>query len=716
MKKAISKLVASWETKQAERAKKIGGFGLLAVSLAACNSSSDDTATTTPATPTTPTTPAAPTVNNITVAAATTNVFGTADNDVVTATGTTLTAAHIIADSSTSDADVMNVTTTGDFGNAATVVGIETVNFILESVTALGTTADAIFEAAATNMAAGTFTMDVNKVGSPITSGTMTGLATGSTVTFSDDFSTAATVTGDDNAALTVTASADTITANSGGTLTAATMTGTDSAAAADTTFVTDSDAAATLTTTASDMTINATAATTVVATSAGDIDANTNDLTAATSVTLTSAHEMDVGLAAAASATLSAGGTTNSTIDDAATGTLKTVNLSGNGSAHNFDLTDSEGITTINLTGSQNVTAIVSAADIDALTSNKITVTDNTADAASANITTTLQLGTAAGDVDATAAAVDAITLAIDNNAKTLTVASGATVVIATDQTSTTIDGPDAGAASNSVTITMNDGNTAANDTPDIGTGLTITDFKTATIDASVESTTVAGATLNDTTFGGITASADNTNLTIKGGSNTMTLSGAHSTGTGAFIIESDATVALGASDITAGSFTHTGSGAVTWTDANSTEVTTISTGSGNDAITLADVSAGMTINTGAGDDTITLGQVTAASKSYVINGGDGADTLLLSVTADTNNGTAFTLSGIETISIANGVTAVTVGSAMLNAAGLILTHATPGDAVTITVEMGTANSVDMSSLTFDTLNLGNDVNDSLQ
>ena len=95
--------------------------------------------------------------------------------------------------------------------------------------------------------------------------------------------------------------------------------------------------------------------------------------------------------------------------------------------------------------------------------------MTDNTADAASANITTTLQLGTA-GDVDATAAAVDAITLAIDNNAKTLTVASGATVVIATDQTSTTIDGPDAGAASNSVTITMNDGNTAANDTPDIG------------------------------------------------------------------------------------------------------------------------------------------------------------------------------------------------------------------------------------------------------
>ena len=39
---AVAKLVASWEKKQAIRAKKVGGLGLLAVSLAACNSSSDD--------------------------------------------------------------------------------------------------------------------------------------------------------------------------------------------------------------------------------------------------------------------------------------------------------------------------------------------------------------------------------------------------------------------------------------------------------------------------------------------------------------------------------------------------------------------------------------------------------------------------------------------------------------------------------------------------
>ena len=40
-KAALSKLIASWESKQANKAKKLGGFGLLAVSLAACNSSND---------------------------------------------------------------------------------------------------------------------------------------------------------------------------------------------------------------------------------------------------------------------------------------------------------------------------------------------------------------------------------------------------------------------------------------------------------------------------------------------------------------------------------------------------------------------------------------------------------------------------------------------------------------------------------------------------
>jgi hypothetical protein len=132
LKSAISKLVATWEKKQATRLKKIGGFGLLAVSLAACNSSSDDTtATTTTTTPTTDTTtPAAPTVNNITLAAATTSVFGTAGtNDVITGTGTTLTNNHLIVDSDTTDSDSLTVAITDNFNNTPTVVGIEDVAF-----------------------------------------------------------------------------------------------------------------------------------------------------------------------------------------------------------------------------------------------------------------------------------------------------------------------------------------------------------------------------------------------------------------------------------------------------------------------------------------------------------------------------------------------------------------------------------------------------------
>ena len=61
-KNALAKLLKAWESKQAKKAKTVGGFGLLAVSLAACNTSSDDgttsTSTTTTTTTTTTATPA----------------------------------------------------------------------------------------------------------------------------------------------------------------------------------------------------------------------------------------------------------------------------------------------------------------------------------------------------------------------------------------------------------------------------------------------------------------------------------------------------------------------------------------------------------------------------------------------------------------------------------------------------------------------------------
>ena len=41
-KASLSKILKAWESKQASKAKKAGGFGLLAVSLAACNTDSGD--------------------------------------------------------------------------------------------------------------------------------------------------------------------------------------------------------------------------------------------------------------------------------------------------------------------------------------------------------------------------------------------------------------------------------------------------------------------------------------------------------------------------------------------------------------------------------------------------------------------------------------------------------------------------------------------------
>ena len=237
-------------------------------------------------------------------------------NDTITATTVTYDAADVIADNRHTDSDTLTMTATGDVTTTPQVVNVENVNFVLESFTATGQTADAIFEAASENIQNSTaISVDLNKTGSAIASATVTGLEDGSTVNFSDDFTTAVIVTGDDNAGLTATSKAAAMTANSGGTLTAATMTSTSTAAV---TMTTDSDAAATFTTTAADMVVAAAAATTVVVTSAKAIDANTTDNGAATSVTLTAVDEVNVGLDAATTATISAGGTTASTIDDA--------------------------------------------------------------------------------------------------------------------------------------------------------------------------------------------------------------------------------------------------------------------------------------------------------------------------------------------------------------------------------------------------------------
>ena len=118
--------------------------------------------------------------------------------------------------------------------------------------------------------------------------------------------------------------------------------------------------------------------------------------------------------------------------------------------------------------------------------------------------------------------------------------------------------------------------------------------------------------------------------------------------------------------------------------------------------------MSAGVAIATGAGDDTLLYDRRYAASKTYSINGGDGSDTFSINKAAfDSNNGTAFTLTGIETISTENGIVAATVGADLLHGATFIMTQATAGDTMSYTIEMGTATELDLSSLVVNTSTL---------
>jgi len=741
----VSKLVSAWEKKN-NKVARAGGVSLMALSLAACGSEDDtpfsqsdiDTAVTAALTGADGTvytnvdaavTAGAASVDitsdNATVIAAATSTLetqvaslqtqldaltdpvslstttdtdtlsGTSGNDTFTATQATLATADIIVDNSSTDSDTLNITATDDITTTPTVVGIENVNYTIQ---AFATTTGTTFAIANAGVAASTINIDLDQVGSSIVSTTITGVATGSTVNASDDFTGTVTVTGDDNAAVTVNAIANTIVANSGGALTGATLTST--AATGRAVFDTDSDAAATLTAAnTADMDIDAVAALTVTGTSGGSLNAqngtgSSENLTAATSVNLTAADEIIVTASAATAATLSAGfgdaaAVTDSTVTGAA---LTDLNLSGNGSAPTFDIRGATSVDTINVSGDQNVTVRMGLDDIAGLAAaNALSVTDSS----SGTLTVRLEDGTGAADL--TGVAADEINLSTSNNAA-VTYASGANVVVSNDQTSGSFDGTDAGAASNTLSLTMNDG-VATGGATTVLNGVTFTDLASVTIDGSVDD--------SGTTLTALTASADNTDITINAGANGVTLAGTTTLGTGDLVINSSAAIAGGAIALTANSLTTSGAGGLTMTAIDVANLPTVTTDSGADALTISGTGATSTISTGAGNDTVTLSAATQATFTYTIDAGDGAlDTLVLN---DLINYSAVTiaLSGFERISLAldatNVNTAVTVANANITGQSFIMS--TNDSAVnTITVSMASTEAIsDLSNLVFD-------------
>jgi len=132
------KFVRVWEKKNA-KAARAGGVSLMALSLAACGSSSDDTAVVAaPVTPITPVAPVASTPFTLTplvdIASESQAASGalassfrfTSGNDVVNGMTATMAGTDTLIDGSTTDVDVLNITGTGS--TAITTVNIETVN------------------------------------------------------------------------------------------------------------------------------------------------------------------------------------------------------------------------------------------------------------------------------------------------------------------------------------------------------------------------------------------------------------------------------------------------------------------------------------------------------------------------------------------------------------------------------------------------------------
>lgn len=279
-------------------------------------------------------TEAAP-VSTFTLTTGTDIQFGTAGNDIFTATDKTLQAGDAIADSNSTDSDALNIAVTSGVSaittaaNGASVVGIENVNVVFKSFAEATVAADNL---------KGTVTVSQTQAGGS-TAATITGVGgnkvvagSGVTGTFTVTQTAATSLTVDGGAAATVThtnATTGSVVITGGAATTTASGTATTGS-------VTISGAALTsATTTGKTSNITLTVAGT---TTAGNTTAAVNGTTAVNDV-----------------ATVSAPGLVTLTNN----ADVETVNLSGNGAAVTYTAAAAPTATTgkFNLTGNQNIT-----------------------------------------------------------------------------------------------------------------------------------------------------------------------------------------------------------------------------------------------------------------------------------------------------------------------------------------------------------------------
>ncbi len=551
-------------------------------------------------------------------------------NDTVTATNLTYATDDMVVDTSLVDSDVLNLSTANDITATPVIVGMENFNINVTSVYA-GDTLPVSLAFNADNVRSSKLNFDVTNASSVVTELVVTNLPIAVPVTSSTEF-TKVSISADDNAVVNYTGYATNLTLDSSGTLTDVFATVTATTAG---TISTDSDTVATITTSA-DTTVTAAAADTVRVTSAGQA---TIIASAANTVSVTSTEEAIITANSAETITFVTGdgidtlsaNAIDSTITSTNANTM-TVNVAGNNAATVVDISGAPNVERVNVTGTPNVTLKVSLVAIDGLgtATTGTTADDNLLTVIKGNSgTTDIWIKTTGGDADFSAAIVSSVIVgAALTSTDDLTVASGALIVNAFDQTSDLdIIAKNSSATNNAVSIAVRD-NAAASVVGNLAGGIKLTTFATATL------------TNNDAngqaTLGPVTALG--TNFTIAAGTQgfTQVANSAINLNAGNLTVTGSGAVNLG-SDVTATAVLGSSAfGAITLGLKGLDFVGSVTTGLGNDVLSIYSAvrnsSGSYTLATGAGTDSLTV----SIAQPFSWNAGADYDSLKFDVDVD--------------------------------------------------------------------------------
>ena len=622
---ALAKAVAIWENNQFKSAKRLGGFGMLAITLAACNNDDDDTAAADVAVQLA----AAQAAQAAAEAAQAAAEAALADINAVEAAAAVVVATPAAVAVLTTGVDTVVAAASGDSLSSGLVAGVQA----LQSIDAI-------------NMGEGndTLTAIVNAAVSPQMTGVENLIVSSTTNAVNLNLSAAPGITSIHNNGSSTILDVQNIeagtalalsnnTAGSGFTLKAADFTG-----AADSITLSLNNA------TLGNTTISAGVETMNIVSNG----TSTNVLNTVTIAPTT------VNISGVAALTYAEGLTTTTTVDASAmSGTLTSTwapaaAYSYTGGSGIDTLTLNSGaaiIETVNLgAGNDKVTVSANLADTDVLTGGDGTDTISgsaanlvaltTLVAASNNITgfetvqTTDALDRAmvvASDVQSTGITSFTSPGTNANDNAVVTMAAGDMTVNLSASLAGTLGVTDTGTATTD-SVTFNNTALAADDMGD-AEALNITGYETASIVAN----SVGGVTSQD--FGLITMTVDtggtgvlnitgNSPMTANGTTGIATIDASGMTGEGV----GTATFTMGA--VGTGATTITGSPGRDTLLAAAT-ATTLNGGAGNDVLT-GGVS-GDTINGGDGIDTITAGAGTLATTVDTIDGGAGNDIITM-------------------------------------------------------------------------------------